>query len=109
MPDDAQFEQFKRCVRIQAGLDLEAWDVILFQPLKDFSAWWSRQNESTKGYTGFLSGAVITAFTRWLARVAGIAAAEIAGLFAEALVAVLAGIALATFMDVVEGCLLMQA
>jgi hypothetical protein len=109
MPNsDAEFESFKNCMRIQAGLDLEAWDVMLFQPLKDLAAWWSRQSDATKAYTGFLAGVGGTAFTRWIARVAAIASAEVAGLFAEALVVVLAGLALGTLLDVVGRCLLQQ-
>jgi hypothetical protein len=107
MPNrNLEFELFKKCVNIQAGLDLEAWDVMLFQPLKSLAAWWSRQSDATKLYTGFLGGVGGTAFTRWIARVAEIASAEAAGLFAEALSAVLVGVSLGTFLDVVGRCCL---
>ncbi len=100
-----EFDAFKQCVKVQTNLDLEAWDVMFFQPLKDLTAWWSAQSDSTKGWTAFLSGIAGTAFTRWIARVAGIASTEIAGLFAEALVAVAAGLALGTFFDVAGRCI----
>lgn len=110
MPNSSpEFDQFKRCVEIQGRLDLEVWDVILFQPLKDLHAWWNRQSDATKAYTGFLAGVAGTAFARWIARVAAIASAEVAGLFAEALLVVLAGLALGTFLDIVGRCLAEQA
>lgn len=106
MPDtDADWDQFKSCMKIQGNLDLEAWDVMLRQPLKDLYAWWTKQTDETKAFTTFLSGLAGTAFTRWIARVAEIASTEVAGLFAEALVAVLAGLALGTFLDMTGRCL----
>jgi hypothetical protein len=105
---DPDFEAFKNCVKIQGNLDLEAWDVMLWEPLKDLYAWWSRQSNPTKAWTGFLGTVAGTAFTRWIGRVAKIAATEVAGAFAEALVAVLAGLALGTFMDIVGRCLQQQ-
>jgi hypothetical protein len=110
MPNtDPEFERFKTCLNIQAGLDLEAWDVMLFQPLKDLAAWWSRQSDATKAYTTFLSGIAGTAFARFIGRAAGMVSTEVAGLFAEALVAILAALALGTFLDVVGRCLVQQA
>jgi hypothetical protein len=103
-----EFDAFKQCIKVQANLDLEAWDVMLFQPLKDLTAWWSAQSDLTKGWTGFLSGIAGAAFTRWIARIAGIASTEIAGLFAEALVTVAAGLALGTFLDVAGRCIAQQ-
>jgi hypothetical protein len=109
----ADFEAFKQCMKIQANLDLEAWDVILFQPLKDLVNWWNRQSDKTKQFTTFLGGIGGTAFTRWLARIATItsttggvfAAGDVAGLFAEALTAIIVGIALGTFMDIAGRCI----
>ena len=102
---NADFEAFKQCIRIQANLDFEAWDVILFQPLKDLVEWWNRQSDKTKQFTTFLSGIGGTAFTRWIARIAELSgAAEVAGLFAEALIAVIAGLALGAFLDVAGRC-----
>jgi len=101
---DPNFDAFKRCVKIEANLDLEAWDVILFQPLKDLANWWGRQNEKIKAYTALL-GPVAAAFTRWIARVAGITAADVAGLMAESLTAVMVGLALGAFMDIASRCL----
>jgi hypothetical protein len=99
------FDEFKECVKIQAGLDLEVWDVAFVQPLKDLSAWWERQSTNTKSWTTFLAGTSLGAFTRWIARAAGLAAAtEVVGLFSEALVAVAAGLALGTFLDIVGRC-----
>lgn len=100
-----EWESFKNCVKIQSNLDMEAWDVMLFQPLKDLSDWWSRQSSTTKAWTAWLASIGGTAFARWVGRVAGITAAEVAGLLAEALVAVIAALALGTFMDVVGRCL----
>ncbi len=105
MPGVEDFDSFKECIKTQTNLDLEAWDVMFFEPLKDLVAWWNRQSDATKAWTGFLSGVAGTAFTRWIARVAQIASTEVAGLFAEALVAVAAGIALGTFFDAAGRCL----
>ncbi len=102
----ADFTAFKNCMRTQANLDLEAWDVVLWQPLKDFFGWWTRQSDATKAFATFLAGAGASAFTRWVGRVAAIASTEVAGLFAEALIAVIAGLALGTFLEAAGRCIL---
>jgi hypothetical protein len=104
----ADFDSFKTCMRIQENLDMEAWDVILFQPLQDLHAWWTRQSDATKAYMNFLAGAEVAALTLWISKVAGIAGAEIAGLFATLLIVVLGSAALAVFMASVGRCLLQQ-
>src|SRR5215813_6555017 len=104
MPD-ADFDAFKQCVKNQTNLDMEVFDVILFQPLKDLLEWWKRQSDTTKQFTTFLAGVAGTAFTRWIARVASIASTEVSGLLAEALVTVAAGLALGVFLDVAGRCI----
>jgi len=107
--ENTEWEQFKSCLKIQSNLDLEAWDVMLFQPLKDLSAWWSRQSDATKLWSTFLSGVAGTAFARWIGGVAKIASTEIAGLLSESIVAVLAGLAFGTFMDAVGRCIIQRS
>lgn len=104
MPDP-DFNAFKNCCRIQGNLELESWDMVLFQPLKDMHKWWITQSAAVQSFTAAIGGLNIAAFTRWVGRVAGIVSAEVAGLFAEALTAVMAGLALAAFMDIVGRCL----
>ncbi len=104
----ADFDRFKNCMRIQEKLDMEAWDVILFQPLQDLHAWWTRQSEATKAYMNFLVGAEAAALTFWISKVAGIAAAEVAGTFATLLIVVLGSASLGVFMASVGRCLVQQ-
>jgi hypothetical protein len=103
MPDE--FEAFKTCLRNEAVLELEAWDVLLFQPLKDLHAWWTRQSDSTKLFTAFLTSQGSVALARWLSRIASIATAKVAALFAEALTAAVVGLGLAALLDVVGRCI----
>ena len=98
------FDQFKQCCKIQGNLDLEAWDVALIQPLKDIFAWWQNQSGFTKAYATFLGGIGGTALTVVLGKIAKIAAADVASTFATLLAAVLAGLAIGTFMDILGRC-----
>ena len=98
------WDEFKECCRIQANLDLEAWDVALVQPLKDISAWWDRQSIPTQRIIQGLGGISTTALAAMLAKIGKITAAEVAGTFSVLVIAVLAGIAFGTFMDVVGRC-----
>jgi hypothetical protein len=107
MPDDtnADFTAFKQCMKIQKNIDIELWDVILWQPLKDFTAWWNGVSDQTKGWSNFLAGTGGLAFTHWIAGVAEISAAQVSGLFAQSLIAVIAGLALGTFMESALECI----
>lgn len=105
----ADFDTFKNCMRIQEGLDMEAWDVILFQPLQDLHAWWNRQTDATKAYVNFLAGVNATALAFWIGKAAGIAATEVAALLATMLIVVLGAAALGVFMASVTRCLAQQA
>lgn len=102
---DVEWAAFKECCRIQGNLDLEAWDVMLFQPLKDLHAWWMRQLDSTRAYLAWLIGIGGSAAAVILGKIANIAATEVAGAFAALLAAVLAGMALGTMLDIVGRCL----
>ena len=104
MPD-LDFNRFKACMKIQEGLDMEAWDVILFVPLQDLHAWWTRQSEATKAYMNFIAGAEAAALAFWVGKVAAIPAAEVAALFATELIVVLGAAALGTFMASVGRCI----
>ena len=104
----ADLALFKTCMSIEERLDLEALDVILFQPLQDLHAWWTRQSEATKAYLSFLGGAEITALSFWVGKASGLVAAEVAALFATLLTAVLAAIPLGLFMAAVGRCLARQ-
>lgn len=108
MSSDPSFDAFVQCMKVQGNLDLEAWDVMLWEPLKDLAAWWQKQSDPTKLFSGWLVGVGSSALARWIGRAAGIAAAEVAGTLAEAIIAVLAGLALGTFMDMVVRCIAQQ-
>jgi hypothetical protein len=97
------WDEFKECVRIQGNLDLEVVDVAFVQPLKDLQAWWDRQSSKTKAYVTFLfgSGLAAEAVKTFLKRILGPAAAAAA---AEALGAVLVGLALGFVMDILGRC-----
>lgn len=101
---EAEWIEFKNCCRIQYGLDLEAWDVMLFQPLKDFYAWWMRQLDTTRAYINWLLPFSSQAATAILGKIARIASAEVSTAFAVLLVAVVAGLGLGTMMDIVGRC-----
>jgi len=101
-------EQFIQCCKTQGNLDLEAWDVMLWQPLKDVHAWWSRQSSSMQAFTAFLLGRSQPAFARWIAVAAGVAEAELGVAFGAALIAVVAGLGLGTAMDVIGRCGIMD-
>jgi hypothetical protein len=98
------FDQFKQCCKIQENLDMEAWDVALIQPLKDISAWWQSQSDFTKKYATWLGSIGGTALTVVLGKIANISAAEVASTFATLLAAVLAGLVVGTFMDILGRC-----
>jgi hypothetical protein len=98
------FDQFKQCCKTQGNLDLEAWDVALIQPLKDIFAWWQSQSAFTQAYAKWLGGIGGTALTVVIGKIANIAAADVAATFATLLAAVLAGLAVGTFMDILGRC-----
>lgn len=101
----SDWAQFTNCMQIQFNLDMEAWDVMLWQPLKDLYAWWTRQSDAVKAIAQGLVPIGVSGITVIIAKMAGIAAADLAGTFAALLVGVLAGLALGTFMDMVGRCL----
>jgi len=105
MSDDDDFASFKNCMQIQLNLDLEAWDVALWEPMKALVAWWKQQQDFTKLFSGFLLGKGAKVLSAWIAGVAGITEAALALSFAQALIAVAAGIALGTFLDVAGRCI----
>lgn len=102
------FDQFKQCCKTQGNLDLEAWDVALIQPLKDIFAWWQRQSDFTKAYSTFLGSIGGTALTVVLGKIANIAATDVAATFATLLAAVLVGLAVGTFMDILGRCAILE-
>jgi hypothetical protein len=101
-------DQFVQCCKTQGNLDLEVWDVALWQPLRDVYAWWSRQSSGTQSFTAFLLGRSQPAFARWIAVAAGVAEAELGVAFGAALIAVAAGIGLGTALDVIGRCGIMD-
>lgn len=100
-----EFESFKNCVRIQSGLELEAWDVMLFEPLKDVYRWWEKQSPVTRKFVTFVAGKGSRPLARFLATASSITEVGVALALAEALVAILAGLSLAAFFDIVGRCL----
>jgi hypothetical protein len=105
MSDIDDFESVKGCIKIQLNLDIEAWDIALWQPLKDLCAWWKGQSDFTKAFSVWLAAHVSKAFAAWIAGVAGITEAAVATAFSQAIIAVLGGIALGTFLDVAGRCI----
>lgn len=99
------FDEFKQCVRIQGGLDLEALDVAFVQPLKELHSWWVRQSAFTQAFANFFTaGLGVTSLVAFLAKVLKTAVADLALVFAEALGAVIVGVALGVVMDVLGRC-----
>jgi hypothetical protein len=84
---------------------MEALDVAFVQPLKDLFNWWNRQSEFTKAFvnwfTAGLGGAALTAF---LAKILQVQVAELGLAVAEALGAVMVGLALGTVLDILGRC-----
>jgi hypothetical protein len=105
-------DEFRECVKTQLALDMEVWDVALLQPLKEFYGWWNAQSTATQRFLEALAGAYGAAATAFLARALKRAlatfSAEVSLAFAEAVVAVSAGIALGTFVDAVGRCRIME-
>jgi hypothetical protein len=115
----ATFDDFKLCCQQETGLELEALDIIIFEPLRKFAAYFSRIGEKIKAFLTTLfratrgigeveKAAAAEALKRFLMGVLeGLAAAGAA--VAEDLVAFLsavaAGIGLAVFVDVMVRCL----
>lgn len=103
------YDDFKQCVKTQGNLDLEALDVMFVEPLKDLFNWWHRQSDSTKAYinwfTAGLGGAALTAF---IAKVLGTTAAALSASFAEALGAVIVGLALGVVVDILGRCTILE-
>lgn len=101
----ASFDDFKRCMKGEANLDLEAIDVAFIQPLKDLQAWWERQADATKSLlskvTVGVGGAALVAF---IAKVAGMTAGALTTAFSEALGAVLVGVGLGLFFAAAARC-----
>lgn len=105
MAGTADWESFKKCMKIQTNVDLQTWDIMLFQPLKDLSNWWSAQSDTTKKWTKWLADKGGKAFAPWVARVAQITETGLQATFAAALGAVGAGLVLGTFLDVSGRCI----
>lgn len=101
----ADYDQFVNCMKIQEQLDMEAFDVMFFHPMQDLYAWWTRQSAATQAYMSFLSGTTVTVVAYYVGKVAGIAAAEVAALFATFLIAIWGAVALGPFMASVGRCL----
>jgi FtsH-binding integral membrane protein len=99
------FPEFKQCLKIQGALDLEALDVIFIEPLKELHSWWTRQSAFTQSFVNFFTaGLGLTALVAFLAKVLQMAVADLALAFAEALGAIIVGIALGTVFDVLARC-----
>jgi hypothetical protein len=103
------FDDFKQCLKIQGNLDLEALDVMFVEPLKDLYNWWQNQSNATKAYinwfTAGLGGSALVAF---IAKVVGSTAQALATSFAEALGAVIVGMVLGVFIDILGRCSLLE-
>lgn len=102
------WDDFKSCCQTQGNLDIEAWDVMLVEPLKDLYAWWHAQSDATKVFTIWLQAHAAKAFASWVAKVAGTTDAAVGAAFSEAIVAVTAGIAVGTFLDVIGRCTILD-
>ena len=105
MATQEDVDKFKSCMAIQVNLDTEVFTVILFDPLRDFSAWWTRQSTKTLALVGSVFAFAQGAVTRLIARAVGLTV-EAAGEVVLALAAaVAAGISLGTFMLEVGNCI----
>jgi hypothetical protein len=111
----ATFDDFKLCCQHESNLELEALDLILFEPLRKFVAYFTRIGEKLKAYLTTLfratrgigeieKAAAAAALTRFLIMVLE-SVEEAAADLVEFLAAVAAGIGLAVFVDVMVRCL----
>jgi len=99
------WEDFKRCVRTETGLDMEALDVAFLEPLKDLKAWYERQSSDTKRYVDFLTKGLGAATLKgFIAKAVGQSVSALEDAAILALVAVFVGIALGVFVDVLGRC-----
>ena len=104
------FDDLKQCCLTQGNLDLEAWDVLLFEPLRDFSKWWDKQTAEMHKVVAALAGLATAAvakgaLAKFLEKLLKLSTAEIAGLFAAAILGVLVELTLVTMMHVVSVCI----
>lgn len=105
-------KQFQNCMVAQERLEFEAWDVILFEPLKDLAEWWLHAENAIKAFlaTLFLRSraakwafdALVKFLEKILKKAAG---AGLVGPLVEALGAAVVGMAFVYFMDILVRCL----
>jgi hypothetical protein len=98
------FNDFKKCVKIQGHLDLEVLDITLYEPLLDLYKWWTKQSESTRKFITWLAALGAKPLAAFITRIINLSEKALAVLLAEALIAVFAGVSFGVVMDVVGRC-----
>jgi hypothetical protein len=92
----SSFEDFKRCMMVEANLDLEAIDVAFL-------------GDATKSLlTKITAGVGAAALTAFIAKVLGTTASGLALAFSEAMGAIIVGIGLGLFFAAVATCKLRE-
>src|SRR5262245_52956565 len=116
------WEEVKDCMHRQGRLDLEAWDVMFFEPLKDLFHWFERMDNLMKAFmstfaakaASFLADKVLKEQKEQMVKAFGEFVRKVIQsrlpngpwtTFVALLLAVLAGLAFGTFMDMLGRCL----
>jgi hypothetical protein len=70
-------EDFKECARHELGDIVDSWDEVVIRPLIEFGEWFKNQNDTIKWIFGGLASAGGASALAWIARIVGVAAAEV--------------------------------
>jgi hypothetical protein len=98
------FDQFKQCCKFKETWTWKRGMLRSYNRLRIYMHGGRDSRISPKNYAAFLGSIGGTALTIVLGKIAKIPASEVAGAYATLLSAVLAGIAVRTFMDILGRC-----
>jgi hypothetical protein len=94
-------EEFKSCARNTLGDVVDSWDEVVIQPLIELGRWFRSQDSTVQWLFGGIAGAAGASAVAWIAKIVGVAAAEVV---LPIVAAFAVGVGLGTALIVIAEC-----